>query len=198
VQRDPCSSAASPKRTVPRCLQRMSGIATATAAMVAACAGNPATVLDTRKTVPGLRVLDKWAVRIGGGATHRMGLYDMIMIKDNHIAAAGGLGAAVDQACAHAAAQERRIEIEVETRTLEEVQELLACLDAGRGKGVTRVMLDNMARRDASCSGACQAVSDRSSCSKRPARCAGRMRVHAAGIDKLYFPAARRRRTPWP
>ena len=135
-------------------VQRMSGIATATAAMVAACNGTRARVLETRKTAPGLRLLDKWAVLIGGGCNHRIGLYDMIMIKDNHIAAAGGLRAAVDAACSYAAAQERTIAIEVETRTEDEVQELLACLDAGGGKGVTRVMLDNMAVRDAACAGA--------------------------------------------
>ena len=80
-------------------MQRMSGVATMTAAMVAAVGCCSRTVvLDTRKTVPGLRLLDKWAVAIGGGANHRMGLYDMIMIKDNHIAAAGGIKAAVEAA----------------------------------------------------------------------------------------------------
>ena len=136
------------------CVQRMSGIATATAAMVAACAGTHAKVLETRKTVPGLRVLDKWAVLIGGGCNHRIGLHDMIMIKDNHIAAAGSLRAAVDSACVYSAAQSRSIPIEVETSTIEEVQELLQVLDSGGGKGVTRVMLDNMAEREPSCSGA--------------------------------------------
>jgi nicotinate-nucleotide pyrophosphorylase (carboxylating) len=79
-------------------MQRMSGIATLTAAMVKAVQGSSprTTVLDTRKTVPGLRLIDKWAVKIGGGGNHRIGLYDMLMIKDNHIAAAGGLTAAVD------------------------------------------------------------------------------------------------------
>jgi nicotinate-nucleotide pyrophosphorylase (carboxylating) len=99
----------------------MSGIATATRRMVAQCAGTSAKVLETRKTVPGLRLLDKWAVLIGGGCNHRMGLFDMIMIKDNHIAAAGGLRQAVDLACAYVRKADRPISIEVETRTLEEV-----------------------------------------------------------------------------
>lgn len=136
------------------CLQRMSGIATATRAMVDACVGSKASILETRKTVPGLRVLDKWAVLIGGGSNHRMGLYDMIMIKDNHIAAAGGLGAAVEQACQFVRSQARRIEIEVETRTLEEVREVIQCIDADQEGLVSRVMLDNMASRDPACEGA--------------------------------------------
>ncbi len=76
-------------------LQRMSGIATLTRRYVDAVAGTQAVILDTRKTVPGLRVLDKWAVRLGGGQNHRIGLYDMAMIKDNHIAAVGGIAEAV-------------------------------------------------------------------------------------------------------
>ena len=103
------------------CVQRMSGIATATSKRVAQCAGTNAKVLETRKTAPGLRMLDKWAVLIGGGCNHRMGLFDMIMIKDNHIAAAGGLRQAVEQACAFVRSSERDIAIEVEARTLEEV-----------------------------------------------------------------------------
>lgn len=100
----------------------MSGIATATSKMVAKCTGTKAQVLETRKTVPGLRLLDKWAVLIGGGTNHRMGLFDMIMIKDNHIAAAGGLRQAVDQACLFVRSNpDRKIPVEVETRTLEEV-----------------------------------------------------------------------------
>lgn len=100
----------------------MSGIATATSKMVAQCAGTNAKVLETRKTAPCLRMLDKWAVLIGGGSNHRMGLFDMIMIKDNHIAAAGGLPQAVDQACTFVRSSDREIAIEVETRTLEEVR----------------------------------------------------------------------------
>lgn len=150
-------------------MQRMSGIATATAAMVSALEGLPTRVLETRKTVPGLRVLDKWAVLIGGGANHRMGLYDMMMIKDNHVAAAGGIKAAVQRAEDYIREQglTGNMSIEVETRTLEEVDEVVELLRgaaqaaAGQAEGaaavppvpggshVRRVMLDNMARRDA-------------------------------------------------
>ena len=123
-------------------LQRMSGIATATAAMVQAVRGTGAVILDTRKTVPGLRVLDKWAVRLGGGDNHRVGLHDMFLIKENHIAAAGGLEAALDRVGAAAAQHALRIEIEV--TTMEELERVLA------HGGAHRVMLDNFARRTGS------------------------------------------------
>jgi nicotinate-nucleotide pyrophosphorylase (carboxylating) len=127
----------------------MSGIATAAATMVSACAGTKAKILDTRKTVPGLRLLDKWAVVIGGGCNHRIGLYDMIMIKDNHIAAAGGLTAAVRKAAEYLEQRSLKIPVEVEVRTPDEVEELIQCLDQGWATGVvTRVMLDNMAKAD--------------------------------------------------
>ncbi|EFN58889.1 hypothetical protein CHLNCDRAFT_19514 [Chlorella variabilis] len=141
-------------------LQRMSGIATMTRQMVDA--GTAASVLDTRKTVPGLRLLDKWAVSIGSGMNHRIGLYDMVMIKDNHIAAAGGIEAAVRGAEEFMRARGIRRPLEVETRTLDEVREVLAILDAAGGGGggaascssgsgsgsmITRIMLDNMTKR---------------------------------------------------
>ena len=116
-------------------LQRMSGIASMTRRYQDAIAGTRATVLDTRKTVPGLRLLDKLAVRLGGGANHRIGLYDMVLIKDNHILASGGIGAAVAQARAYPAARDLKIEVEVEN---------LAQLDEALTLGVDRVMLDNM------------------------------------------------------
>jgi nicotinate-nucleotide pyrophosphorylase (carboxylating) len=122
------------ERTALNLFQRMSGIATRTARDVAAARGTKARILDTRKTVPGLRLLDKMAVRLGGGANHRFGLYDAVLIKDNHIEAAGGIAAAV-------AAQRRRLKkparIEVETKNLCEVAEALSC-------GVDVIMLDNM------------------------------------------------------
>lgn len=122
-------------------MQRMSGIATATRRMVDAAAGG-ATILDTRKTAPGLRTFDKWAVRLGGGQNHRTGLYDMILVKDNHIAAAGGVREAVEAARSYRAKHDPSLLIEVETRTLDEVDELL-------GIGVVdRVLLDNMVRVD--------------------------------------------------
>lgn len=128
------SSILQAERTALNLFQRMCGIATLTAKYVEAVRGTKASILDTRKTVPGLRVLDKMAVRLGGGTNHRIGLYDGVLIKDNHIEAAGGITAAVK-------AQRKRLlhpmKIEVETRNLREVKEALAC-------GVDIIMLDNM------------------------------------------------------
>jgi nicotinate-nucleotide pyrophosphorylase (carboxylating) len=115
-------------------LQRMSGIATATSRYVAAVAGTRARILDTRKTVPGLRLLDKWAVVLGGGHNHRIGLYDMAMIKDNHIAAAGGITAAVERV---RSVWGKQLPVEVEVSNLEQLAEALT-LD------VDQIMLDNM------------------------------------------------------
>jgi len=168
-------------------MQRMSGVATATRAM--AEAARPARVLETRKTIPGLRLLDKWAVVMGGewpaparapaagarpgapvggalegpvggalegppavallagGENHRMGLYDMVMIKDNHVSAAGGLTQALTRVDGYLAARGLATPIEAETRTLEEVDEVLAYLRAHPGTRVRRIMLDNMTKR---------------------------------------------------
>jgi nicotinate-nucleotide pyrophosphorylase (carboxylating) len=115
-------------------LQRMSGIATLTRRFVEAVQGTPAIILDTRKTAPGLRLLDKWAVRLGGGQNHRFGLYDMVLIKDNHIAAVGSISQAVVRV---RAGDKRGRPIEVEVKTLGELQEALEL-------GVDRIMLDNM------------------------------------------------------
>ncbi len=121
-------------------MQRMSGIATLTRRFVeAAAGGGRAIILDTRKTAPGLRVLDKWAVRLGGGQNHRAGLYDMALIKDNHLAAAGGVTAAVTQLRALLAG--RPLPIEVEVNTLAQLAEALTL-------GVDRIMLDNMSLED--------------------------------------------------
>ena len=130
-------------------MQRMSGIATQTAAMVKEIGCCTKTkLLDTRKTVPGLRLLDKWAVAIGGGENHRIGLYDMMMIKDNHIAAAGGLKHAVHAAEEYMRSKGIQRPLEVETRTMEEVRQVLDVIDsAGESSMVTRIMLDNMAVR---------------------------------------------------
>jgi nicotinate-nucleotide pyrophosphorylase (carboxylating) len=114
-------------------LGRMSGIATLTNRFVKAVEGTKAVILDTRKTVPGLREIDKLAVRRGGGQNHRMGLYDMILIKDNHIDFAGSLAEAVKRA----RAVSNGLEIEIEARTLDDVREALRL-------GVKRIMLDNM------------------------------------------------------
>ncbi len=115
-------------------LQRMSGIATLTRRYVAAVAGTRAQILDTRKTAPGLRLLDKWAVALGGGKNHRIGLYDMVLIKENHILAAGGIRAAVEKV---RAGDPRRRPIEVEVKNLDELREALSL-------GVDQIMLDNM------------------------------------------------------
>ena len=120
-------------------MQRMSGIATAAHRM--AGAARPATILDTRKTAPGLRLLDKWAVRLGGAANHRVGLYDMVLIKDNHIAAAGGIEAAIHATHIYLHAHHLTLPIEIEARTLDEVDEVL------RVGGVDRGLLDNMVHR---------------------------------------------------
>lgn len=115
-------------------LQRMCGVATLTARYVAAVKGTKARVVDTRKTTPGLRILDKYAVRVGGGINHRTGLYDGVLIKENHITAAGGIGVAVSRARAWIP---HTMKIEVETETLAEVAEALAA-------GADIIMLDNM------------------------------------------------------
>ncbi len=115
-------------------LQRMCGIATLTARYVAAVEGTGARVVDTRKTAPGLRVLDKYAVRVGGGTNHRGGLYDGVLIKENHIAAAGGITTAVSRARSYIP---HTLKIEVETESMAEVAEALAA-------GADIIMLDNM------------------------------------------------------
>ncbi len=121
------------ERTALNFLGRMSGIATLTRQFADAIAGTNATILDTRKTAPGLRSLDKLAVRLGGGQNHRAGLFDMVLIKDNHIDFAGSITAAVERVRASGTT----LPIEVETRTLENVREVLQL-------GVERILLDNM------------------------------------------------------
>ena len=122
------------ERTALNFLQRMSGIATATRQFVDAVAGTKAVILDTRKTAPGLRALDKHAVRMGGGQNHRFGLFDMMLIKENHIALAGGIRKAVLRARAK---NPRALAIEVEVRNLDELREALEV-------SPDRILLDNM------------------------------------------------------
>jgi nicotinate-nucleotide pyrophosphorylase (carboxylating) len=122
------------ERTALNFMQRLSGVATVTRRYVRAVQGTGARVIDTRKTTPGMRRLEKAAVLAGGGANHRVGLHDMVMIKDNHIAAAGGIAAAVE---AVRRRNDRGLRVEVETTGLEEVREALAA-------GVDRIMFDNM------------------------------------------------------
>ena len=121
------------ERTALNFLGRMSGIATLTRKFVDAVSGTKAVILDTRKTAPGLRITDKLAVRLGGGQNHRTGLFDMVLIKDNHIDFAGSITAAVQRVRASGTS----LEIEVETRSLDNVREALAL-------GVERILLDNM------------------------------------------------------
>jgi nicotinate-nucleotide pyrophosphorylase (carboxylating) len=122
------------ERTALNFLQRLSGIATLTSKFVKAVEGHPVKILDTRKTVPGLRIMDKYAVSVGGGYNHRFGLYDGVLIKDNHIKLAGGITNAVRLIRQNAKTESK---IEVETSTLEEVKEALSV-------GVDWIMLDNM------------------------------------------------------
>lgn len=118
-------------------MQRMSGVATQTAVYVDRLEGLPTKVLDTRKTTPGMRVLDKMAVKIGGGENHRMGLFDMILLKDNHIDFAGGIGKAIRCAKEYLCSRGKQIPIECEVRSLADIDEVFA---AG---GVDRIMFDN-------------------------------------------------------
>lgn len=130
------------ERLLLNCMQRLSGIATATYRIVQKVDGTGVKILDTRKTTPGLRFLEKWAVTVGGGFNHRVGLYDMIMLKDNHIDYAGGIGKAVESASQYLKEHRLNLKIEVETRNLEEVRETL------QYPQVFRIMLDNFLPQD--------------------------------------------------
>lgn len=138
VVHGPVRSILTTERLVLNCLQRMSGVATATSHLVKLIEGTGTKILDTRKTTPNFRLLEKWAVLIGGGANHRIGLYDMIMLKDNHIDISGGIEQAINRTKEYLRAQNKNLRIEVETRTLEEVD---AVLQTG---GIDVIMLDNM------------------------------------------------------
>jgi nicotinate-nucleotide pyrophosphorylase (carboxylating) len=127
------------ERVVLNCMQRMSGIATLTHQYVDALKGYSTKLLDTRKTTPNFRLLEKEAVRVGGGINHRFGLYDMIMLKDNHIDFCGGLEKAIQKAWDYTQVVNPSLKIEVEARNLEDVKKILL---NGRGK-VFRIMLDN-------------------------------------------------------
>jgi nicotinate-nucleotide pyrophosphorylase (carboxylating) len=125
------------ERVVLNFMQRMSGIASTTQRYVSAISGTRCKVLDTRKTTPNLREIEKWAVRIGGGYNHRFGLYDMMMLKDNHVDFAGGIANAIEKANEYKQKNNLPLAIEIETRHLDEVREVLAI------GGVDRIMLDN-------------------------------------------------------
>lgn len=125
------------ERLVLNAMQRMSAVATKTQSFVALLDGTGTKILDTRKTTPGIRALEKWAVKIGGGENHRFALYDMIMLKDNHIDFAGGITSAIQQTQRYLKDTGRDLKIIVEARNMEEVHEIL------QSQGVYRILLDN-------------------------------------------------------
>ncbi|MDC1323579.1 carboxylating nicotinate-nucleotide diphosphorylase [Polaribacter sp.] len=130
------------ERLVLNSMQRMSAIATKTAFFVGLIAGTKTKILDTRKTTPGIRALEKWAVKIGGGENHRFALYDTMMIKDNHIDFAGGITQAITKARQYLIAKKRDIKIIVEARSLKEIKEILL------NEGVYRILIDNFNYED--------------------------------------------------
>ena len=138
----PSQSILKAERTVLNAMQRMSAIATKTRMFVDLIEGTKTRILDTRKTTPGIRVLEKWAVKIGGGENHRFALYDMIMLKDNHIDFAGGITKAIDMTKDYLKETGRDLQIMVEARDLNEVEEIL------KSDGVYRILLDNFDYED--------------------------------------------------
>lgn len=128
----------SAERLVLNCMQRMSGIATKTHRLTQLISHTKARLMDTRKTTPNFRLMEKWAVHIGGGVNHRFALYDMVMLKDNHVDFAGGIRPAIENTRRFLAEKDLNLKIEVETRNLEEIRQVL---EVG---GVDFIMLDNM------------------------------------------------------
>lgn len=134
----PSRSILSSERLVLNCMQRMSAIATYTHKLCKLIEGTSAKLMDTRKTTPNFRLMEKWAVAIGGGMNHRFALYDMVMLKDNHIDMAGGIRKAIESTKNYLATRDKKLKIEVETRNLAEIEEVLAV------GGIDVIMLDNM------------------------------------------------------
>ena len=157
-------------------MQRLSGVATQTYNAVEIVRGTGATILDTRKTTPGLRILEKWAVTMGGGKNNRIGLYDMVMLKDNHNDSAGGITAAVNRTKAYLLEKGLDLGIEVETRNMDEVNEVLAV------GGVQRIMLDNFS--PSACVEAVKVIADRCETEASGGINLGNLRSYAeTGVD---------------
>lgn len=157
-------------------MQRLSGVATRTAEAVALIAGEHTRLLDTRKTTPGHRLLEKWAVKIGGAENHRIGLFDMVMLKDNHVDSAGGITLAVMRTVDYLKANGKDLKIEVETRNLTEVQE---ALDTG---AVDRIMLDNFSPQ--ACADAVALIAGRAETEASGGIHLGNLKEYAAsGVD---------------
>lgn len=149
----PTRSLLQAERLVLNFMQRLSGVATQTARYVALVQGLRTKILDTRKTTPGLRVLEKQAVVLGGGANHRMGLFDMILIKDNHVDFAGGVVQAIEQALEYLKATGRNLPIEVEVRSFSDIEAILSwentyCSGTEAPRPIQRIMLDNFSIAD--------------------------------------------------
>ena len=142
VVKGPVHSILKAERLVLNCMQRMSAIATLTRQIVDLLVGTSAKVLDTRKTTPGFRYFVKLAVKIGGGVNHRIGLYDMILIKDNHVDYSGGIAKAINNALQYLKANGKTLNIEIEVRNFTELNEVLAV------GGIQRIMLDNFSVAD--------------------------------------------------
>jgi len=134
----PAQSILSSERLVLNCMQRMSGIATYTDYLRKLIEGTRAQLMDTRKTTPNFRLMEKWAVAIGGGKNHRFALYDMVMLKDNHVDMAGGIRPAIENTRKYLSDKNKDLKIEIETRNLKEVEEVL------KVGGIDIIMLDNM------------------------------------------------------
>lgn len=142
VVEGPARSLLTTERLVLNCMQRMSGIATYTQHLRSLIKDTSAQLMDTRKTTPNFRVCEKWAVLIGGGQNHRFALYDMVMLKDNHVDMAGGIEKAIASTQAYLKSKNKKLKIEIETRSIEEVKE------AVRVGGIDVIMLDNMSLTD--------------------------------------------------
>jgi len=130
------------ERLVLNCMQRMSGVATQAHELMELCKGTKAVVIDTRKTTPGIRLLEKWAVHIGGATNYRWGLYDMILIKDNHVQCSGGIKNAIESAHKYLKQNKKRLDIVIEAGNMQEVKEVL---EVG---GIQRILLDNFSPKE--------------------------------------------------